>query len=1486
MDSEYLHQFLSEIEDEEIKLLNWNITHASISEEELDDRIFLFLERNKISSKIDSREFKNDLIGKLLIFSFQNCNGEIRYRSRIAEFVRLLANLRQLFPERMKNHSWLTSPRLISDFRILMKPRQYPKRNVSFDDLLNILKNSNIENNLMALIAKAILGNENLIKLSDFQVRSTVYALSELAGKNHGRNKGMIVCAGTGSGKTLSFYLPTLMYLSSILDSSYWVKCLAIYPRNELLKDQLFETLKNVNNISLTLAKNGKRTIRIGVLYGATPKCAATVGDPKYGWKKGRNGVYICPFVKCPNCESELVWNVEDNSQKKERLFCRHCNKYVTDENFVLTRERLTTNPPDILFVSTEMINRKITDSSYSRLLINSEKPPKIMLLDEIHTYTGLNGAQIALLLRRWKYMAKANPFIVGLSATLTSPKNFFHELTSIKKDDIEEISPSNNELENGYREYFIVAKGETASKTNLLSSTIQSSMLLSRILDSKLYNKSNGMFGNRLFVFTDDLDVTNRLYWDLREAEGIEPLRNNSSYVLASLRSSRYSIERGIFQDGQYWKICEDLGYRLRDSERKEVSRTSSQDVGVSDNSDIVIATASLEVGYNDPSIGAVLQHKSPRDNAQFIQRRGRAGRRREMRPITLTILSDYGRDRITYQMYEKLFSPILEEKCIPVDNKYILKMQATFAFMDWLSLNIPKTKFGSIWYDVSAPDLNSSYRQNEILAVCEKLLDNDSYMISSLQNFIKTSLNISKEVAEELMWLPPRSIMNTVIPTLHRRISSSWSGNFIDGKEKFEWGQPLPEFVPSNLFSDLNLPELAIRIISNTDSDKFETFYMPLLQGMKEFAPGKVTLRFGIEYARHWVVPNDFCEPFKDKILLNEFCDKFEELGYYKYAEDDKINEIRCVRPLQYSCKIVPGRIRESSNATLVWHTQIVKKNGGSIFPVSSFSNRNSCLESFEFFTHKQNSSIEIRRFATGSKAIIITEDNKEPVNVDMNFYSEDSKPVVLGFALDVDGLRIKLKNIDLIKLITQAKCLPELRILYFDYLLKNKIEMFKDLSVFLLDWVSQIFLISVIRTAMKKNSGINEAINEISNNFDIIHFEEALNFVIGNNGDGNDISKLREDLELFLSSKEKMMQIFSISRVLWNEPNRDWIPWLEKIYKSTIGGAFIETLRKFDPEINTESIVFDMGSDADTENSFSIYFTEDNIGGIGEIEKFMNDFCQDSNAFFDLFIETINNNEYEFVNSQLLETLELVNSNVSDFAYYFDQIRNSASFDDIQNHMNSLLKEMNNRGMILSHAFIASLSHRLLRPGLDSNFDCYISNLYKKWLEIENKLDLSIEPRVWAACQNIDELDELTYMFEIDEKTENWYYKLVLNLIWTRGLLAQKNLFNLRFIYSKPYDMLPKFVAMSYQSDIPCINYHSDNFIEQFNDILANQGIVDVEVTLDSLSVFKKVMIDLLLTPIESEFNYMTVYPFISKVRKNNSGWKFCFEIIEVN
>ena len=162
--------------------------------------------------------------------------------------------------------------------------------------------------------------------------------------------------------------------------------------------------------------------------------------------------------------------------------------------------------------------------------------------------------------------------------------------------------------------------------------------MLYGRILDPPGREYLHGSVG---FIFTDDLDVTNRFYDDLRDAEGGQGRprrRGRSGRVLAGLRSpdAPFSAER--YPDGQSWDLVQRIGGpstpRPAAGELR-IGRTSSQDAGVDRECRPGRRDGFPRSGLQRPRVGLVLQHKAPYDAAAFIQRRGRAGRIRGTPPL-----------------------------------------------------------------------------------------------------------------------------------------------------------------------------------------------------------------------------------------------------------------------------------------------------------------------------------------------------------------------------------------------------------------------------------------------------------------------------------------------------------------------------------------------------------------------------------------------------------------------------------------------------------------------------------------------------------------------------------------------------------------------------------------------------------------------------------------------------------------------------------
>ena len=155
------------------------------------------------------------------------------------------------------------------------------------------------------------------------------------------------------------------------------------------------------------------------------------------GTGSGKSLAYIIPIVDSVlrngtghGIQAIVVYpmNALANSQLKELekfLLLGFPNKKspVTFERYTgqesdAERQRIIANPPDILLTNYVMLELILTRASERRLI--ADKTLRFLVLDELHTYRGRQGADVALLVRRVRdRLATGELQCVGTSATL-----------------------------------------------------------------------------------------------------------------------------------------------------------------------------------------------------------------------------------------------------------------------------------------------------------------------------------------------------------------------------------------------------------------------------------------------------------------------------------------------------------------------------------------------------------------------------------------------------------------------------------------------------------------------------------------------------------------------------------------------------------------------------------------------------------------------------------------------------------------------------------------------------------------------------------------------------------------------------------------------------------------------------------------------------------------------------------------------------------
>ena len=168
------------------------------------------------------------------------------------------------------------------------------------------------------------------------------------------RRESYVVTTGTGSGKSLSFFIPIVdrIVREKETDPTPRTRAIVIYPMNALANSQIEEM-----------------------------------------------GKFLCDYA--PGAAPVSI--------------ARYTGQERDDE-----RKKIRENPPDILLTNYMMLDLILTRRNEDRLVVEHCKGLEFLVLDELHSYRGRQGADIAMLVRRLKVQTESVDLLcIGTSATM-----------------------------------------------------------------------------------------------------------------------------------------------------------------------------------------------------------------------------------------------------------------------------------------------------------------------------------------------------------------------------------------------------------------------------------------------------------------------------------------------------------------------------------------------------------------------------------------------------------------------------------------------------------------------------------------------------------------------------------------------------------------------------------------------------------------------------------------------------------------------------------------------------------------------------------------------------------------------------------------------------------------------------------------------------------------------------------------------------------
>lgn len=259
------------------------------------------------------------------------------------------------------------------------------------------------------------LAHPKLIHIAEYP---RLFAHQEEAFRAVKANRHCLISTGTGSGKTESFLYPIIDHCLRLQDvgAPPGVVAVLVYPMNALAQDQL-------ERLRYLLAGTD---ITFGLYVGSTPAS----GDEPSGYKRLPKGAG------------------REDLRRAQRKY-QGSGLTVAPYEERLSEEAMAAEPPRLLLTNAKQLELLLTRSK--DLGMFEDAPLRFIVFDEVHTYSGSEGAEAALLVRRLRAFARKRydeVICVGTSATLTDPElgdaagvHFAHRFFGVDADRVTLVS-------------------------------------------------------------------------------------------------------------------------------------------------------------------------------------------------------------------------------------------------------------------------------------------------------------------------------------------------------------------------------------------------------------------------------------------------------------------------------------------------------------------------------------------------------------------------------------------------------------------------------------------------------------------------------------------------------------------------------------------------------------------------------------------------------------------------------------------------------------------------------------------------------------------------------------------------------------------------------------------------------------------------------------------------------------------------------------
>jgi hypothetical protein len=215
--------------------------------------------------------------------------------------------------------------------------------------------------------------------------------------------------------------------------------------------------------------------------------------------------------------------------------------------------------------------------------------------------------------------------------------------------------------------------------------------------------------------------------------------------------------------------------------------------------------------------------------------------------------------------------------------------------------------------------------------------------------------------------------------------------------------------------------------------------------------------------------------------------------------------------------------------------------------------------------------------------------------------------------------------------------------------------------------------------------------------------------------------------------------------------------------------------------------------------------------------------------------------------------------------------------ASFD-------RLMTALRDRRFLVTHAVVAALNARILRPGSTPELDRLLRVLLARWTETEQRLGIELDARTfaWLSSENPGLDAALGPGLAPDGGSPTWRFGVLYSLFWPRGGAVRGQRLT---TYNRFCDLVPpeRGLALRLLRDpVPVVEADTSAWRSAVDKFLVKDGAAALRATEGAIDVLRAAMLDLAATPVDT--GLLLSYPRMREAQKNGGRVTVVVELPE--